>query len=124
MPKLENTNKRLLFSVTVKDCRVDTFTVGGHGGAGKDTSNTGVRITHPPSGAVGISQESRQQSKNKASAWLRMTSSEKFKAWHKRVTAELLTGKSVEDRVEEAMDPANLKVEARDENGRWTVWQE
>lgn len=39
-------DKQLLFSVTIKDCRVDTFTVGGNGGSGKDTSNTGVRVTH------------------------------------------------------------------------------
>lgn len=38
--------KKLLFSVTIKDCRVDNFTVGGNGGAGKDTSNTGARVTH------------------------------------------------------------------------------
>lgn len=39
-------NKTLLFSVTVEDCDVQTFTVGGNGGSGKDTSNTGVRVTH------------------------------------------------------------------------------
>ncbi len=38
--------KKLLFSVTIKDCDVDTFTVSGNGGAGKDTSQTGVRVTH------------------------------------------------------------------------------
>ncbi len=38
--------KKLLFSITIKDCKVDAFTVGGNGGAGKDTSNTGCRVTH------------------------------------------------------------------------------
>lgn len=39
-------NKHLLFSVTLEDCEVQTFTVGGNGGSGKDTSQTGVRIIH------------------------------------------------------------------------------
>lgn len=38
--------KHLLFSVTIKDCRVDAFTPGGNGGSGKDTCNSGCRITH------------------------------------------------------------------------------
>ncbi len=37
-------SKQLLFSVTIKDCKCDAFTVGGRGGSGKDTSNTGVRV--------------------------------------------------------------------------------
>ena len=44
--------KHLLFSVTRKDLIRQTFTVGGHGGGGKDTSNSGVRLIHPLSGAV------------------------------------------------------------------------
>lgn len=39
-------NKVLLFSVTIKDCKTEAFTVGGRGGSGKDTSNTGCRVTH------------------------------------------------------------------------------
>jgi hypothetical protein len=38
--------KELLFSVTIKDCEVQTFTVKGPGGGGKDTSQTGVRVIH------------------------------------------------------------------------------
>ena len=113
-------NKKLLFSVTIKDCRVDTFTVSGPGGGGKDTSNTGVRIVHPPSGAVGLSSDERSQAKNKQMAWKRMANTKEFKSWHKRVTAELLTGKSVDQLVEEAMEDKNLKVEVQKE-GRWVA---
>lgn len=96
---------------------MDTFTVSGHGGSGKDTSNTGVRVFHPPSGAEGKSGDTRSQLKNKQLAFRRMAESKAFKAWHKRVTAELLTGKSVEQLVEEAMEPRNLKVEVRGPEG-------
>jgi len=112
--------RKLVFSVGINDCRVDTFTVGGHGGAGKDTSNSGVRITHPPSGAVGKATDTRQQSKNKKLAFVRMAETKAFKAWVKLTAAKLATGKSLEDRVEEAMEPKNIKVEVKKE-GIWVA---
>lgn len=39
-------DRKLWFSITIKDCDVGTFTVKGPGGGGKDTSQTGVRVTH------------------------------------------------------------------------------
>lgn len=110
--------KQLLFSVRISDCRVDTFRCPGNGGQNVNKVETGVRIVHPPSGAVGQSCDERTQGQNKKIAWRRMAESEKFKAWHLQVTSELLTGKTVEQRVEEAMEPHNIKVEVRKE-GRW-----
>jgi len=112
--------RKLLFSVSVDDCKVYTFTVGGHGGAGKDTSNTGVRIVHPPSGAAGVGVTHRSQHRNKLDAFKRMRQSKEFKAWHLKMTRELLEGKTVEEKVEEAMKPHNLKIEVRTEKG----WQD
>jgi protein subunit release factor A len=108
-----------LFSVGLDDCRVDTFTVGGHGGAGKDTSNTGVRITHEPSGAVGCSTETRSQRKNKVTAFRRMAETKQFETWVRRKAAEM-DGQSIDEQVDEAMDPKNLQFEARDADGKWT----
>lgn len=110
--------KKLMFSVGIGDCRVDTFTVGGHGGSGKDTSNTGVRITHEPSGAVGKSTETRQQSKNKQLAFIRMAASKEFWTWARLTAARLATGKSIDEQVEEAMAPENIKTEVK-EDGKW-----
>ena len=73
--------KRLLFSVTKADLRMDTFTVPGPGGGGKDTSRTGVRFTHLASGAVGEGREERSQNQNKKAAFEKMAASPKFKAW-------------------------------------------
>lgn len=106
--------KTLLFSVTINDCRVDTFTVGGHGGAGKDTSNTGVRVTHPASGAVGKATDTRSQAKNKALAFRRMAETKEFQAWAKLAAADI---GSIEDEVDEMMDERNLKVEVRTKDG-------
>ena len=111
-------SKKLVFSVSIKDCRVDTFTVGGHGGSGKDTSNTGVRVTHEPSGATGKSTETRQQSKNKQLAFVRMAESKEFQTWARLTAARLATGKSVDELVEDAMAPENIKTEVK-EDGKW-----
>lgn len=114
------TTKKLLFSVSISDCKVSTFTVKGPGGGGKDTSNTGVRVTHPPSGASGVGVTHRSQHKNKQDAFKRMRQDAKFKAWHTKMVAELMSGKTLDEKVDEAMQPENLRVEARGENG-WEV---
>ena len=40
------TTKHKLFSVTLDDCRVDTFCSGGKGGQHQNATKSGVRITH------------------------------------------------------------------------------
>ena len=111
-----------LFSVSIKDCRVECIaSTGGAGGQNKNRRHTAVRVTHPPSGAVGYSADERDQLRNKAAAFRRMAESSAFQAWAKLMASELVTGKSIEDRVEEAMAPENIKTEVKDEKGRWTV---
>lgn len=79
--------RKLLFSVTMKDLEMQTFSVGGHGGGGKDTSNSGVRLIHKASGAVGEGREHRSNTQNRKDAFLRLVNSQKFKVWHKAETA-------------------------------------
>lgn len=111
-------SKRKLFTITIADCRVDTFTVGGHGGSGKDTSNTGVRITHVASGAVGKATDMRSQLKNKQLAFRRMAESDTFQAWVRREAAMITSMRDLYAEVEEAMKPSNIKVEVND-GERW-----
>lgn len=113
-------NRELLFSVTIADCRVDTFRCSGNGGQNVNKVETGVRITHEPSGAVAQSCDERTQGRNKRIAWLRLVKSPTFEMWRQRRTRELLTGKTVETLVDEAMQPQNLRVEVRGPNG-WEV---
>jgi hypothetical protein len=112
-------SRRLLFSVSIDDCRVDTFRSGGKGGQNQNKVESGVRIVHPPSGAVGEARDSRDQLQNKRAAWKRMISSVKFKVWHRIMTCEMVSGKSIEERVDEEMTPSKLLVEARNTEGRW-----
>jgi protein subunit release factor B len=115
----EHPDKELLFSVTLDDCRVETFRSGGPGGQNQNKRETGVRITHRESGAVGISREERSQLQNKKRAFVRMAKSDRFQWWATLKRREMETGKSLLDRVEESMKPANLRTEIHDEDGRW-----
>lgn len=105
--------RKRLFSVKIEDCRVDNFTVGGNGGGGKDTSNTGVRVTHEPSGATGRATDTRSGHKNRVLAFRRMGESDTFVRWARAESARLLGQPTIDSQVEDAMAPHNLKIEEK-----------
>jgi len=74
-------NRNLIFSVTIKDCEVQTFTAGGPGGQNQNRVQSGVRIIHHPSGARGECRETRDQLENKRRAFKKMAESVQFKSW-------------------------------------------
>lgn len=105
-------DKKPIITVTIKDCRVDTFRAGGKGGQNQNKTNSGVRIVHEPSGAVGESREHRDQLTNKKAAFRRMAESEKMQKWLKIETLKKLGElKDIEQKVEKAMQEKNLKIE-------------
>lgn len=94
-----------LLRVTIADCRMETFRAGGPGGQNQNKRNTGVRIVHVPSGAVGEAREERSQLANKRRAFTRMAESAEFERWVRIVTGDI-------DRiVNEQMRPENLEIE-------------
>ncbi len=106
--------RELLFSVTVKDCRWDYFRGSGKGGQKRNKTESAVRCTHAASGAVGQSDDTRSQHKNKRTAFLRMAETSKFKAWHKlEVARRTGDGQKIKDAVDDAMRPWNLCVEIK-----------
>lgn len=112
--------RKKLFSVSIKDCRVECIaSTGGAGGQNKNRRHTAVRITHVPSGAVGFSADERDQLRNKQMAFRRLGLSPAFRAWARSVAAEIATGKTLDERVDEEMTPDKIKVEVR-VNGKWT----
>lgn len=114
------TDRELLFSVTAKDLDIQTFTSGGPGGQHQNRAQTGVRIVHKESGAVGEAREERSQLQNKRAALKRMAAHPKFSFWVAQKRRELDSGKTDEQVVEEQMQDKYLKVEVVD-NGKWTV---
>jgi protein subunit release factor B len=117
--------KELLFSLGKKDFRIDTFRAGGKGGQHQNKTNSGVRITHLESGAVGESREERSQLQNKRKAFERLVETKEFKIWHRLKCAAAIQGqgeinKMIEQKVEENTKPEYIKTEIRTGSG----WEE
>lgn len=101
-------SRQRLFRVTIDDCEVQTFRAGGKGGQNQNKRDSGVRVIHRPSGAVGESREGRGQLENKRKAFGRMARSETFQTWARTKAMGL---RPVEEIVDEQMHPDNLEVE-------------
>lgn len=100
----------LLFSITKKDFERQTFSVGGHGGGGKDTSNSAVRLIHKASGAVGEGRDHCSNTKNCEDAFKRLLNTKKFKDWHRIECARRMgqyipeTEEEIKERVDRMID--------------------
>ena len=115
MKSLEGMGKPWL-SVSIKDCRVDTFRAGGPGGQRQNKVSSGVRIVHEPSGAVGQSRDERSQLQNKKLAFRRMVNDPKFALWVRRKSGYEAKAQAW---VSKMMDEKYIKTEVHDEKGRW-----
>ena len=112
--------KEFMFSVRKGDFDIQTFCSGGPGGQHQNKTDSGVRIVHRESGAVGESRTERSQYQNKRIAFERLSKSVKFKLWLNRKVYELSNKKTIEQMVDESLKDDNLKIEIKDESGRWT----
>ena len=117
---MTKTNRELVFRVTIHDCEVQTFRVGGHGGQRKDKKDIGVRVIHHPSGARGESREHRSQFDNKKTAFVRMAKSKEYQTWAK---IKALSLPSIDAVVEDWMQPENLVIEMRKDN-KWVEYED
>ncbi len=102
--------RKLLFSVTRKDLEMQTFSVGGHGGSGKDTSNSGCRLVHRPSGATGEGREHRSLTRNRIAAFERLVNSDKFKTWHRIECAQRM-GQTTSETSEQVLARVDRMIE-------------
>lgn len=93
--------KELLFSVTEKDCKFTASRGSGRGGQKRNKTSTKVRCVHKESGAVGVSDDTRDQHKNKRIAFKRMSETQVFCEWHTRKICELTS----------TCDPKDIQVE-------------
>jgi len=109
--------RKKILTVTVHDCEVQTFRAGGKGGQNQNKRDTGVRIIHRPSGAVGESREERSQLQNKKKAWKKMATSVKFKLWVNQMSNQ---DTLVQVAVEQEMIPPKLRVEYLID-GEWVI---
>ena len=113
--------RELLFSITKKDFKIDYFSGTGPGGQKRNKTQNCVRLHHPSSGAIVTGQSHKERKSNMNEAFDNLIKNAKFKLWHNRRIQEKLTGKSIDEIVEELMGPKNLKIEVKDENEKWVV---
>ena len=110
--------RKLLFSVTKKDMKITYFSGTGGGGQHRNRHCNCVRIQHPDSGALVTGQSHKELRGNMGEALHNLVKDSKFRLWHNLKCMELLTGKSIDDIVEEQMDEKNLRIEYHT-NGTW-----
>lgn len=103
--------KQHLFSVTKKDLRIDYFSGRGAGGQHRNRHRNCVRMHHPQSGATATGQSNRSRQANLREAFNGLINSPKFKVWHAAEVHARITGRSIDDIVDDAMRPDNLKID-------------
>lgn len=111
-------SRKLLFSITTKDCKFDYIRGSGKGGQKKNKTSSAVRCTHKASKAVGYAEDTRSQKTNKQLAFKRMAESKEFNTWLYLETAKLDgTGKRIEQEVQRELI-SNTKTECLTD-GKW-----
>jgi len=74
----------------LSECRVDTFRSGGKGGQHQNKVESGVRLTHRPTGLVVTSRKHRSQHRNREDALQRLRA--KLEAMDRKDPPRLPTG--------------------------------
>jgi len=104
--------KEFLFSVTKDDFEIQTFRSGGKGGQNQNKRDSGVRLIHKESGAVGESREERSQLANKKKAFNKLIETDTFKKWLKIKSSQYSSiDRDIMKKVEDSMKEENLKIE-------------
>lgn len=103
--------RELLFSITKKDFEITYFSGKGKGGQHRNKHQNCVRLKHKESGVIATGQSNKERKSNIREALHNLLKNGKFKMWYAQKVQEVLSGKSLDQRVEEMMKPENLKIE-------------
>lgn len=113
------TDRQLLFRVTRKDL-VETHIRGtGNGGQARNKTSSGVRLVHPPSGAVGESTASRSQEENRVEAWKHLRQTPEFERWMRDMILRTQGRETVDEKVDRLMGDEFITTQVLDERSRW-----
>ncbi len=72
MPDSDRTHHELSDDDLLAECRIDVFRAGGKGGQHQNTTNSGVRLVHRPTGTRVESRTERSQHANRRRALARL----------------------------------------------------
>lgn len=111
--------KELLFSVTKKDFDIEFFSGTGGGGQHRNKHQNCVRMRHKESGVRVTGQSNKERQANIREAFNNLVKNPKFKFWLNKKTNEVITGKTLEDKVRESMVDKNLLIEGKNKKGQW-----
>jgi len=111
--------KKLLFSITKKDFKIDYFSGTGSGGQHRNKHQNCVRLHHPASKAVVTGQSHKERKSNIKEALNNLLKNPKFKLWHSQKVSEIIEEKTIEEKINELMSPENLKIEVRNKYGEF-----
>ena len=111
-------NRQRVSIATPKDFDVSYFCGSGAGGQARNKVATGVQIIHRETGAIGRASDSRSQADNKASAFKRLLATPKMKFWLAAKIYEVRQQETLEETIEKATMPENLKFEVKDATGK------
>lgn len=118
-------NKKHILSITKDDFEIKSMRAGGKGGQHQNTTNSAIRIKHIKSGVEAVSRKHKSQHRNMKEAFNRLVNDPEFRKWLDIEVARV-SGRmeEIENEVDRQMDPKNIKVEVKDENGRWIPWED
>lgn len=125
--KNEGKKRELLFSVGKKDLEISFFNGSGAGGQHRNKVANSVHLKHPESGVMVTAQRERSRNQNLCQAFKQLTEHPKFKVWHRKKCAEMMLTREekeqekrkTEEWIDNMMNENNMKVEVKDENGKW-----
>jgi protein subunit release factor B len=120
----ETMTKELLFSITKKDFKLEWFSGTGNGGQNRNKHQNCARLHHLESGVLTTGQSQRDRPANLREAMQNLVKHPKFKVWMTMRVFELEKGKTIEQIVDEQMTENKLKIECRDEEGKWNLYKE
>ena len=113
----------LLLSLTKKDFEITYFSGSGAGGQHRNKHKNCVRIKHKETGITAVGQDQKSLEQNKKKAFERLTNNEDFRNWIRIKTSEAVLKekgeKSVQELIQEMVQPIHLKIEIKDEEGNW-----
>ncbi len=109
---MQKHERKPLISVTREDCDWQYFRAGGNGGQNVNKVESGVRVIHRDSGAVGRAVDTRDQHRNRRLAFKRMAETPQFRDWLRlEISKRTVDMRAIEDAVDKAMESENLKIE-------------